>query len=138
MWTDLVNGIAIFCLFFGAFFILTAAVGIVRFKDTYTRLHAASKGSTFGFCFMVLGAALLLGGEDNFAKAILAIAFQFLTAPVGAHMIARVAIRKGLRPICNPQGDPVGSIDISGEQEAKEDAEYEEGESRQRPPLEES
>ncbi len=92
-------------MFFGLFFIVTAALGLYRFQDLYTRLHATSKGITFGFGALVLGVAFLLGGQGDIAKAVLAVIFQFLTAPVAAHMIARVALRKGIRPVRNPQGD---------------------------------
>jgi multicomponent Na+:H+ antiporter subunit G len=90
----------------GVFFVLVAAIGLLRFPDIYTRLHAASKGVTFGFIFVVLGAAILLEktGTD-LAKVLLAILFQFIAAPVVGHMIARVAIRKGIRPIKNPAGE---------------------------------
>ena len=92
-------------IFFGLFFVLTAALGIFRFKDVYTRLHASSKGATFGFIFIVLGASFLMGGEKENMKAIVAVLFQLLTAPIGAHLIARVGLKKGLRPRKNPKGE---------------------------------
>lgn len=94
-------------MFFGLFFIATAAVGVYRFKDLYTRLHATSKGVTFGFGALVIGVAFLLGTPGDITKAFLAVSFQFLTAPVAAHMIARVALRKGVKPIRNPEGEPM-------------------------------
>ncbi len=92
-------------MFFGLFFIATAAVGVYRFKDLYTRLHATSKGVTFGFAALVVGVAFLLGDQGDIAKALLAVSFQFLTAPVAAHMIGRAALRKGVRPVRNPEGE---------------------------------
>lgn len=90
-------------MFIGLFFVITAAIGVVKFKDVYARLHAASKGGTFGFAFIVLGAALMHGDPTSLTKAFLAIIFQFSTAPIAGHMIARVALQKGIKPIANPE-----------------------------------
>jgi multicomponent Na+:H+ antiporter subunit G len=102
--------IAIAIMFIGLFFVLTGAVGVVRFSDIYLRLHAASKAGTFGFAFILLGAALFSTYHNPnpavLAKAILAIIFQFLTAPVAAHMVARLALKKGLRPNISPTDPP--------------------------------
>lgn len=91
----------------GTFFIVTAAVGIVRFPDVYTRLHTASKASTFGFAFIVLAVAWRVGTPADMTKAVMAVLFQFATAPIGAHMIARVAVQKGLRPVSGRAGEPL-------------------------------
>lgn len=96
-------------IFIGLFFFVTGAIGVVRFQDLYLRLHAASKAGTFGFGFIVLGMALMTFlHEPNPAaltKAILAIIFQFATAPVAAHVVAKVAIAKGLKPL-GSHGEP--------------------------------
>ncbi len=101
----MISIVALIFMSLGLFFVLVAAIGVVKFRDVYTRLHAASKGATFGFCFIIFGAALLSGDPGDMAKAILAIIFQFLTAPLTGHMIARVAMRRGIRPILHPGGD---------------------------------
>lgn len=101
---NIVEVICIVMIFIGMFFMLTAALGVVRFKDLYTRLHAATKASTFGFAFLVIGASILLGDSTDLAKGIVAVLFQFFSAPIGAHMICRVALKKGIRPISDPQG----------------------------------
>ncbi|MBI1291063.1 Na+/H+ antiporter subunit G [bacterium] len=93
-------------MFLGLFFVLTGALGVVRFKDIYLRMHAASKAGTLGFALFIMGAALLSNyNEPNpqvIVKAVLAIIFQFLTAPVAAHMVARVALQKGVKPLTSP------------------------------------
>ena len=76
-------------LFLGAFFCLVAALGVVRFRDFYARVHAATKASTFGLGFTVLAAAAELGTVSAWAKAALALVFLFLTLPVSAHLLAR-------------------------------------------------
>ena len=102
--TLLINWIFIALMFIGLFFILTASLGIWRFPDVYTRLHAASKGTTFGFGFIILGAAFLSGDPLNIAKAFLAISFLFLEASVSAHMMANIALKKGHQPVIDSNG----------------------------------
>jgi multicomponent Na+:H+ antiporter subunit G len=106
----MIDGIATLLIAVGLFFMLTGAVGVVRFRDIYLRMHAASKAGTLGFALFILGVALIhLQHEPSPAillKALLAIGFQFLTAPVAAHMVARVALRKGLVPLQSPDDPP--------------------------------
>lgn len=79
----------------GAIFIFISAIGLIRLPDVYTRAHAASKSSTLGVMFILLGTFLFfLIGEQYFStKLLLGIFFVFLTAPVSAHMICRCAYR---------------------------------------------
>jgi multicomponent Na+:H+ antiporter subunit G len=87
------------CLACGTFFVFTGCLGVLRFEDVYLRLQASSKSITFGFGFVMLGAGLLAEDWDLFAKAMLAVAFQFLTAPVAAQTIARAAMMRGHKPV---------------------------------------
>lgn len=98
------NEFCIALIFVGIFFVLTAAIGVVKLPDTYTRLHAVSKGTTFGFSFVLIGTALLLGNPSDIIKALLAILFQFATSPITGHVIARVALKRGIRPVIDPKG----------------------------------
>jgi multicomponent Na+:H+ antiporter subunit G len=78
----------------GAFFVFVAALGIVRFPDLYTRMHAAAKAASFGLGLILTAAALAHGNTETTIKAILAIAFIFLTAPIASHFIARGAYHR--------------------------------------------
>lgn len=71
---------------------LLGAVGIVRFPGTFARMHAATKPPTLGVITVALGVAVAAGRVVDAAFAVLIIALQLLTAPVGAHLLAR-AIR---------------------------------------------
>jgi len=91
----------------GIFFNLLASVGLLRFPDVYTRLHAGTKCTTFGSIFIAL-AVMVYGlwkwydGE----KAMISLAIHsffaliaiLLTNPTGAHAIARAAHRSGVKP----------------------------------------
>lgn len=74
---------------------LVAGVGLLRFPDVYSRMHAATKPSTLGLLLVCLGAALVVDDGADRSKLLLVAAFQFLTAPVAGHMIGRAAYRAG-------------------------------------------
>lgn len=85
-------------LLLGSFFILAAAVGVVRFPDFYTRLHAATKLVTLGGVGIFVAAALGFGTPFATSRLLLITAFFFLTAPLSAYMIARSGYLRGLPP----------------------------------------
>ena len=80
----------------GSLFMLLAALGILRLPDLFMRLQAATKASTLGVGCMLLSAALHFHDLAITTRAVLIIAFFCLTAPVGAHMIARAAYAIGV------------------------------------------
>lgn len=77
----------------GAFFTLTAAIGILRLPDVLNRMHAASKPQTLGFLLLCVGLSLVL--RDGSATAMLAVAacLQLVTSPVATQMMAKAAHR---------------------------------------------
>jgi multicomponent Na+:H+ antiporter subunit G len=91
----------------GVFFNVLAGVGLLRFPDVYTRLHAGTKCTTFGSIFLI-GSVILIGlkmwWDGNVNGSVLSIHSIFaliailLTNPVGAHAIARAAHRSGVMP----------------------------------------
>lgn len=95
-------------LFLGIFFNLLGALGILRFPDVYTRLHAGTKCTTFGSIYLV-GSVVLLGlkqwydgspdGSVLAIHSIVALAAILITNPTGAHAIARAAHKSGVVPV---------------------------------------
>lgn len=83
----------------GAFFVLTAAIGVVRFPDLYARLHASSKLVTLGSAGIFLGVAFTLNDAAAFTRLAAVLLFQFLTTPLAAYLIAQAAYLRGLPPI---------------------------------------
>jgi multicomponent Na+:H+ antiporter subunit G len=79
-------------LLVGSGWIALAAVGVIRFDDVYSRMHAATKSPTLGLILVSLGAAMHLGGFGA-VKLLLVGALVLLTAPVGAHLIGRAVHR---------------------------------------------
>lgn len=80
----------VFFLSAGAFFMFVAALGILRMPDVYNQLHTSTKAITLSLVNFLIGAMIHLGTVSVGMKAVLIIAFQFITAPVSAHMISRV------------------------------------------------
>ena len=83
--------ITIILLLIGGFFILIAAVGILRMPDLFTRMHAVTTSSTAGVVCIILGTAVYFGDIGIAFRSLLIIVFLFLTAPVATHMISRAA-----------------------------------------------
>nr|WP_204263746.1 monovalent cation/H(+) antiporter subunit G [Geodermatophilus normandii] len=86
--------VAFTCLLAGAVLCLTAGLGLVRFPDVLSRMHAGTKPQVLGVLLVMVGAAIRLDGWANAWMLLLVAAFQLLTAPVSAHLISRVAYRR--------------------------------------------
>jgi multicomponent Na+:H+ antiporter subunit G len=85
-------------LLFGSIFVLAAGIGVFRFPDFYTRLHAATKLVTFGGLGIFAAAAIAFSPFPDSARVLLVAAFYFLTAPLSSYMIARSGYLRGLKP----------------------------------------
>jgi multicomponent Na+:H+ antiporter subunit G len=87
----------------GALLALIAAAGLQRFGDVFARMHTATKPATLGLALVLLGAAVAVPTPGPVAKLLLVIIFQFLTAPIGAHLVGRATFRAGteLHPSTN-------------------------------------
>lgn len=89
---DLVAAVAMLA---GAALLVIAGIGLQRFDDVFARMHAATKSVTLGLSLVCIGAALQVDAPGDKAKLLLVAALQFITAPVGAHMLGRAAYRSG-------------------------------------------
>ncbi|MFY2786776.1 monovalent cation/H(+) antiporter subunit G [Rhodococcus sp. KRD162] len=78
----------------GAVMAFTAAVGIVRFPDTLSRMHAATKPQVAGLIMVLIGAIISLRGNVDIWMLLLVGVFTLVTAPVIAHTVGRVAYRE--------------------------------------------
>jgi multicomponent Na+:H+ antiporter subunit G len=91
------DAIAAVMILTGALFSLVAAVGVLRLPDLLIRMHAATKAGTMGAGLILLGVALYDMETGVTLRALAAICFLLLTAPVSAHLIGRAAYRSGIR-----------------------------------------
>lgn len=93
---DLVADVAsAVCLLGGAFMVLAAGVGVLRFPDLLARMHAGTKPQTFGLILVLVGLALRLRSGGAVWALVLVAVFGLLTAPVAAHMVGRAGYRTG-------------------------------------------
>ncbi len=72
-----------------------AALGLQQFDDVFARMHAATKPATLGLVMILVATALRLNDGRAVTKLLLVGVLQFITAPVGAHMVGRAAYRAG-------------------------------------------
>jgi len=96
----------------GAFFLLVGSVGIIRLPDFYARTHATSKSDTLGLMLVLAGLAIYEGFDLNSVKLLLVLVFVVLTNPVGAHALARAALKFGLRPTFAGEPRDAGAAEL--------------------------
>lgn len=91
------------CLLIGAVFFLAGTVGLLRFPDVYTRLHALAKADNLGLGFTVLG---LLPQAEGIAAGLKLVLVWLLVLAASASvsfLIARRAHRRGVAPWQAPE-----------------------------------
>lgn len=73
----------------GSVFILISAIGLVRFNDLFSRMHATTKATSFGILLLLIGISIFFGSWTISIKSVMVILFIYLTAPLAAHAIAK-------------------------------------------------
>jgi len=99
---EIVTGVM---LIVGALFALVASVGLIRLKDVYMRMHAASKAGTLGSGVMLLALAVHASDLAVVTRALAGVVFFLLTAPISAHLLAKAAYAAGYRPCADTKQD---------------------------------
>lgn len=85
----------------GAAFTLIGSLGLFRLRDFFTRLHGPTKATTLGVGSLLIASALFFSSRDQGLSLheVLITAFLFITAPVGAHLMAKAALHLRLESI---------------------------------------
>ena len=99
----IVDRIVILFLFTGVLVTLTGAIGLLRFPDFYTRLHATGKCDTLGAGLILMGLMVFhfahYGSNPLVPiKVLILIIFVFIANPTATHAIIKAAYRTGVRP----------------------------------------
>ncbi|MDH3975228.1 MAG: monovalent cation/H(+) antiporter subunit G [Deltaproteobacteria bacterium] len=94
---EIISIIAGIFIFTGCFFIFVAAIGLVRFPDFYSRIHAAGKCDTMGLAMVLLGLIVYEGFSLVSLKLLIIIAFVFIANPTATHALANAALVVGLK-----------------------------------------
>jgi multicomponent Na+:H+ antiporter subunit G len=87
-----------FSLTLGAFFVLSAAVGLMRFPDFFSRIHPAGMADSIGAPLMFIGIALLQPAGFITLKIILLIVFSLVTSATACHALAKAAMVSNEKP----------------------------------------
>jgi len=82
----------------GSFFTIVGAVGILRFPDFWSRLHASSIPESAGMILLFLGMGIQSGFSLVTIKLVIIGVFLFITGPTSTHAVANAALVSGLRP----------------------------------------
>ena len=93
----LIDIVSLILLASGAIFFLAGTLGLLRFPDVYTRLHALTKADNIGVGFIII--ALCLQAESWFivGKLLLIWVLVFLTGASVSHLVAKNAFRNGVK-----------------------------------------
>ena len=86
------------CLLGGAIFLLIGAIGVLRFPDFFTRLHAVSVCDTLGAGLVLTGLMLQGGLSLVTVKLLLILYFMIFTGPTAVHALAGAALQGKLKP----------------------------------------
>ena len=78
----------------GAFFMLVSSIGLIRFPDLYTRMHATTKATSFAILLHIIGTAVFFNTGAIWLKAVLVILFIYITAPLASHSIGQSKKKK--------------------------------------------
>jgi multicomponent Na+:H+ antiporter subunit G len=89
---DVIAGVLIVA---GCLLALLGGIGVLRLPDVFGRMHAATKPPTLGLVLVAAGAVLRVDSVADVTFLVLVVGLQFLTAPVGAHLVGRSAYASG-------------------------------------------
>ena len=94
---------AYFFIFAGLVFFLGTSIGLLRFPDFYTRMHAAGKGDTLSTVLILVGCIFAAGNQGDLSwllalKILLIINFIFIGSPTATHAMMDVGERAGAKP----------------------------------------
>ena len=91
-WVEVVSAVL---LLLGGVLSLSAGVGLVRFPDALTRMHAATKPQILGLVAMLAALVLSSGSWATLLVVLPVLVLHFLTTPMAAHMMGRAGYRVG-------------------------------------------
>lgn len=102
-------------LAFGAFLVLSGGVGVLRFPDVFSRMHAAGIADTLGAVSILLGLMILAGWSLVLAKLIMITLFLLITGPTASHALGKAAWKSGLQPVTGASDERQPTTERQGE-----------------------
>jgi len=93
----LIDYLSVLFLLAGAVFFLAGTVGLLRFPDVYTRLHALTKADNVGLGLLVIGLAMQAESYASVGQLLLIWFLVLLAGASSSHLIAKRALQRGVR-----------------------------------------
>ncbi len=83
----------------GAFFCLTGGIGLIRFPEFFSRIHAASLTDTLGASLILMGLMFQAGISLTLAKLIMIMILSLIAGTTASHAMAKAALKSGMCPL---------------------------------------
>ena len=115
----MINALTITLITAGIFFFFATTIGVLRFPDFYSRMHAAGKGDTLSSLLILLGLATynlhhLTGGNVLVSiKIIIILVFIFMASPTATHAIIDAGYESEIKPWARKDNGEEGDDDLA-------------------------
>jgi len=90
--------VSVFLIGVGVMFFIAGILGVLRFPDIYSRLHALTKADNVGLGFIILGLAIGIGEISAGLKLLFIWVLVIISSATSCYLIARAALRMGIVP----------------------------------------
>jgi len=97
-----IEALSVVFLISGSLFFIAGTVGLLRFPDSFTRLHAVTKADNLGMGLLVVGLSLQAASWQTALKLVFVWLLVLIASATGCHLVARAALRSGIRPWRKP------------------------------------
>lgn len=98
----------------GSFFCLTGGIGLLRFPDFFSRIHAASLTDTLGAGLILIGLMFQAGWTLALPKLVLILLFSLLAGTTASHAMAKAALKSGLQPFDVAMDKGISPVESGG------------------------
>jgi len=99
----ILDALATLCLVAGGLFFFAGTVGLLRFPDVYSRLHALTKADNLGLGLIILGCALQADSWQIICKLLMIWLLALVASTTSCHLVAQAALRMRIEPWTRPE-----------------------------------
>lgn len=119
--SEIFEWIGALLILFSSIISILSAIGIIRFRDIYSRAHAATKTTTLAVLITLVGTFIYVWFGEGYlsVRLLLGILFVFMTAPVSGHLILRAAYRAQIKMTDATAEDELGPVLFGEDKEHK-------------------
>lgn len=119
----MLNILVVVLMSLGVLFFFGSVVGVLRFPDFFTRMHASTKGDTLSSLCLIGGFVLYALAESHShsyllcLKLIVILVFMFISTPTASHALAEAAFLSGAKPWMNENKNQEVDLGDEGEED---------------------